>query len=107
VLHGALGGDRGRHQLGLALTGALADAIGVTLVSAGPETFPIGDTHCIFFTRPIVAELFRTDAHGNARTSLTFPDRRGARFYVQQGTIKISPHGVEVGTSNTLEVSCR
>jgi hypothetical protein len=92
-------------DLGLNLTGALPDAIGVSLASVLPDTFPIGRTGCVFFRDAIVIGAFQTDGRGNAATMYRIPAVRGS-MYLQQGTFAVSPTGVAIGTSNTLQVVC-
>ncbi|MBK8974795.1 MAG: hypothetical protein IPM29_02610 [Planctomycetes bacterium] len=93
--------------LGLGLTGALPDAIGLTIVSPDGQTFPIAMSNCVFFRTAILHEVFRTDAMGNARTLVPFPMRAGGSFSVQQMTVLVTPRGLRFGTSNTLDVACR
>lgn len=106
VLRGSIDTSGHMPVLNLGLTGALPNAIGLTIVSPDGQTFPIANTSCIFFQLPIVHETFRTDGNGNARTQVRFPMRPGGQFFVQQGTILVSPRGIRFGTSNTLQVVC-
>lgn len=97
-------GTRG-GVLGLQLSAALPDAIGVTFISGSGATVPFHGTHCVMFVDPIVHALFLTDAHGAAATRVEFPLQRGD-FFVQQGSLLISPRGIAFATSNTLRVTC-
>jgi hypothetical protein len=106
VLRGQVSGTTRGGVLQLNLGGALPDAIGLTVVSPSGSTFPILNTGCVFFDRAIVHETFRTDANGDARTQVMFPLRQGGSFFVQQATVVVSPRGLRLGTSNTLEVRC-
>ncbi len=94
-------------QIGLSLQGGRPSALGVTFVSGNERMFQIGSTGCTFFGSAIVAGTFNTDANGDARSSISFPKRVGGSFWVQQATIVISPRGFDLGTSNSLKVSCR
>lgn len=106
VLRGSVDTAGRMPVLQLGLQGALPNAIGVSIVSPNGRTFPIPGTSCIFFATPIVADVFTTDANGDARTRMRFPARPGGSFFVHQGTILVSPRGVRLGTSNSLEVRC-
>jgi hypothetical protein len=92
-------------DLQLALTGALPDALGLTVASPQPNTFPIGGTTCIFFRNAVVVGTFQTDANGNARSMVQLPPVRGS-MYLLQAQVALSPRGARVATSNSLEVSC-
>jgi hypothetical protein len=106
VLRGQAGTSTRGGVLQLALRSALPDAIGLTLVSPSGSTFPILNTGCVFFDQAILHDTFRTDAQGDATSAVAFPLRRGGAFFVQQATLLVSPRGLRLGTSNTLEVRC-
>jgi len=105
-LRGAVDTSRRGPVLNLGLSGALTNAIGLTLVSPSPRTFPIGRTDCIFFADPLVYSSFTTDRSGGAQTAIPFPHRAGASFSVQQATLQVTPQGLVFATSNTLAVTC-
>jgi hypothetical protein len=107
VLKGSFGNTpSGGNSLKLDLAGALPKALGVTIVSPLGNTFQFTPSGCIFFKAPIVAFTFRTDENGDAQTTLGFPKHVG-EFYLNQGTLVISPAGYQIATSNSLKVTCR
>ena len=89
------------------MTGALPNAIGVTVLSPRGRIIDIGDTGCVLLGDPIIASTFNTDANGEGRDRLAFPPRFKGRLYAQAVTIRVSERGVAVATSNTLEIGCR
>jgi hypothetical protein len=108
TLNGQVVDGRAGRTLDLDLSGALANAIGVTVLSLAGDTFPVPGTNgCIFFAQPLVySRTFTTDGSGNAMTSLPLPIRDGRQLWLLQATVAITPRGFTIGTSNSLQVAC-
>lgn len=98
----------GRGSLALSLEGALPGAIGVTLLSRDGELGRIPFSDCPLLLRSMTGLVFRTDSDGNARTALRIPGVPGdLQFFVQQVTVKFGGNvGLQIASSNTIEVNC-
>ncbi len=97
----------GGATLSMDLQGALPSALGVAFVSPTGRSFPIQNSGCIFFRTAIIAQTFKTDAAGNARTAVHFPMIPGAAFYIHEASVLVGGARFKLATSNSLVVKCR
>ncbi len=106
VLNGRAAVSGRAIAVGLSLAGALPGAVGFAILAPRGTTAPLGNGMCVFLDAGFLAGLFRTDRNGDGTTMLQLPVAAGT-VHLQTATLSLTPRGLDVVTSNTLDVACR
>lgn len=88
------------------LTGAVADSLGITLLSPDGNLVRFGGCG-LFSNVGALLTVFKIDSNGDAKHGIQLPMRGPLTVWIQDATLSFGSTGLDIKTSNDLKIECK